>query len=45
MQATQSTNAASSDADDNYGRLEFNMGAQGSTSTIYIKNVRIEIVE
>jgi beta-glucanase (GH16 family) len=33
------------DADDNYGRLEFNMGAQGSTSTIYIKNVRIEIVE
>ena len=31
--------------DDNYGRLEFNMGAQGSTAQIKIKNVRIEIVE
>lgn len=28
--------------DDNYGRLEFNMGKQGSTATIKIKNVRIE---
>lgn len=28
--------------DDNYGRLEFNMGNQDSTATIRIKNVRIE---
>ena len=28
--------------DDNNGRLEFNMGDQGSTAEIYIKNVRIE---
>lgn len=31
----------SSDSDPN-GRLEYNMGAKGSTSTIYIKNVKIE---
>ena len=31
--------------DDNNGRLEFNMGKQGSTAEINIKNVRIEIVE
>ncbi len=30
---------------DNNGRLEFNMGKQGSTEEIYIKNVRIEIIE
>lgn len=28
--------------DDNYGRLEFNMGNHGYTSTIYITNVRYE---
>ena len=33
------------DRDDNAGRLEFNMGAQGSTAQIKIKNVRIEVVE
>lgn len=31
--------------DDNNGRLEFNMGAKGSTAEINIRNVRIEIVE
>lgn len=31
--------------DDNNGRLEFNMGNKGSTAEIYIRNVRIEIVE
>ena len=31
--------------DDNNGRLEFNMGAKGSTAEIYIKNVRLEVVE
>ena len=31
--------------DDNNGRLEFNMGAKGSTAEIYIRNVRIEVVE
>lgn len=31
--------------DDNNGRLEFNMGANGSTAEIYIRNVRIEEVE
>lgn len=30
---------------DNNGRLEFNMGKQGSTATISIKNVRIEVTE
>lgn len=30
---------------DNNGRLEFNMGAKGSTAQIMIKNVRIEVVE
>ena len=30
------------DRDDNNGRLEFNMGSQGSTETIYIRNVRVE---
>ena len=28
--------------DDNYGRLEFNMGNHGYTSTVYITNVRYE---
>jgi len=31
--------------DDNYGRIEFNMGATDSTATIRIRNVRIEITE
>lgn len=31
--------------DDNNGRLEFNMGKTGSTAEIYIKNIRIEVVE
>ena len=31
--------------DDNNGRLEFNMGATGSTAEIYIRNVRIEVIE
>ena len=31
--------------DDNNGRLEFNMGAKGSTAQIKIKNVRIEVIE
>lgn len=31
--------------DDNYGRLEFNMGNKGSTADIYIKNVRVEYIE
>lgn len=31
--------------DDNNGRLEFNMGNLKSTATIYIRNVRIEVVE
>ncbi len=31
--------------DDNEGRLEFNMGAQGSTATICIRNVRFEEVK
>lgn len=31
--------------DDNNGRLEFNMGNRGSTADIYIKNVRVEIIE
>ncbi len=31
--------------DDNYGRIEFNMGGTDSTSTIRIRNVRIEITE
>ena len=31
--------------DDEYGRLEFNMGNKGSTATIYIKNVRLEEIE
>lgn len=30
------------DRDDNNGRLEFNMGHQGSTAAIYIRNVRVE---
>lgn len=33
------------DKDDPLGRLEFNMGNKGSTATVYIRNVRIEIVE
>ena len=32
------------ESDDN-GRMEFNMGNQGSTATIYIRNVRLEKVE
>ena len=31
--------------DDNNGRLEFNMGHKGSTATINIRNVRVEVVE
>ena len=31
--------------DDDMGRVEFNMGAQGSTATIHIKNVRLELAE
>ena len=31
--------------DDPNGRLEFNMGNTGSTATIYIQNVRVEMVE
>ncbi len=31
--------------DDDNGRVEFNMGAQDSTATIHIKNVRLELVE
>ncbi len=31
-------------SDDN-GRVEFNMGNQGSTGTIHIRNVRLEVVE
>lgn len=31
--------------DDNNGRLEFNMGNKGSDAEIYIRNVRIEIIE
>lgn len=30
------------DRDDNNGRLEFNMGHQGSTAAVYIRNVRVE---
>jgi len=33
------------DMDDNNGRLEFNMGNMGSTADIYIRNVRVEIIE
>ena len=32
----------SNERDDNYGRLEFNMGNHGYTSTVYITNVRYE---
>lgn len=31
--------------DDNNGRIEFNMGHRGSTATIYITNVRVEVIE
>ncbi len=31
--------------DDNNGRLEFNMGNRGSTADIYIKNVRVEVID
>lgn len=33
------------DETDDKGRVEFNMGNQGSTGTIHIKNVRLEVVE
>ena len=33
------------DEDDDNGRVEFNMGKQGSTATIHIKNVRLEMIE
>lgn len=33
------------EADDATARLEFNMGNQGSTATVSIKNIRLEIVE
>ncbi|MCH4154278.1 MAG: family 16 glycosylhydrolase [Saccharofermentans sp.] len=42
---TYSYDFTMNDRDDNAGRLEFNMGAQGSTAQIKIKNVRIEVVE
>ena len=32
------------DKDDNNGRLEFNMGKTSSTATIYISNVRVEVI-
>lgn len=31
--------------DDNNGRVEFNMGHRGSTATLYITNVRLEVIE
>lgn len=31
--------------DDNNGRIEFNMGNRGSTATIFITNVRLELAE
>ena len=31
--------------DDDMGRVEFNMGNQGSTATIHIRNVRLEKVQ
>ncbi|MBQ6639098.1 MAG: carbohydrate binding domain-containing protein, partial [Lachnospiraceae bacterium] len=31
--------------DDDKGRVEFNMGNQGSTTTVYLRNVRLEKVE
>ena len=31
------------EADDDKGRVEFNMGKQGSTATIHIRNVRLEL--
>ncbi len=33
------------DKDDDKGRVEFNMGKQGSTATIHIRNVRLEEAE
>ena len=33
------------EADDDMGRVEFNMGNQGSTATIHIRNVRLELAE
>jgi hypothetical protein len=33
------------EADDDSGRVEFNMGNQGSTATIHIRNVRLELAE
>jgi len=33
------------DKDDNKGRLEFNLGHKASTATVYITNVRLEIIE
>jgi len=31
--------------DDDHGRVEFNMGKQGSTATIHIRNVRLELAD
>lgn len=31
--------------DDNNGRLEYNMGNKGSAADIYIRNVRVEVIE
>lgn len=31
--------------DDNNGRLEFNLGNRGSDATVYIQNVKVELVE
>ena len=33
------------DKTDNNGRVEFNLGNRGSTATVYITNVRVEVVE
>lgn len=37
--------AVKTEKDDNEGRLEFNMGAQGSTATICIRNVKFEEIK
>ena len=44
-QTTYTYDFEMNDKDDPLGRLEFNMGHKGSTSTVYITNVRLEEVE
>ena len=34
-----------SKASDDNGRIEFNMGKQGSTATIHIRNIRLEKID